>query len=187
MAKSQVKGSKRAKKKPPTHRGNGGSIIGFTHQCRWWLCRDSRTKRNSAAWCSTQKCRSEPYRLTPTLSRSLAVASPPIIRRHRLRAQAMTAKRKRHESKAHKRGRQKQQVLFIEPSKFGPQFTPARYRLLTASEMKAPGFTRSAFFCARRLQPPMQIRPFRSGQCQALLPYGRPSEEWRCWRSRCRR
>ena len=49
MAKSQVEGSKRPKKKPPSQRGNGGQIIGFTHQCRWWLCRDSRTKRNSAS------------------------------------------------------------------------------------------------------------------------------------------
>ena len=49
MAKSQVKGSKKAKRKPPSQRGNGGPIIGFTHQCRWWICRDSRTKRNSAA------------------------------------------------------------------------------------------------------------------------------------------
>ena len=50
-------GSKTAKKKPPFQHGNGGSIIGFTHQCRWWLCRDSRTKRNSAAQCGIQKCR----------------------------------------------------------------------------------------------------------------------------------
>ena len=66
MAKSQVKGSKKAKRKPPSQRGNGGSIIGFTHQCRWWICRDSLTKRNSAAQCGTQKCRSGPCRLTPT-------------------------------------------------------------------------------------------------------------------------
>ena len=60
-----MKGNKKAKKKPPFQHGNGGSIIEFTHQCRWWLCRDSRTKRNSAAQCGTQKCRSEPYRATP--------------------------------------------------------------------------------------------------------------------------
>ena len=66
MAKSQVKGSKKAKKKPPFQHGNGGSIIEFTHQCRWRLCRDSRTKRNSGAQCGTQKCRSEPCQPTPT-------------------------------------------------------------------------------------------------------------------------
>ena len=75
MAKSQVKGSKAAKKKPPSQHGNGGSIIVFSHRRRWRLCRDSRTKRNSAAQCDTQTCRSEPYRLIPTLSRSFAVAS----------------------------------------------------------------------------------------------------------------
>ena len=75
MAKSQVKGSKTAKKKPPSQRGNGGQITVFTHRRRWRLCHDSRTKRNSAAQCGTQKCRSKPYRLTPTLSRSFAVAS----------------------------------------------------------------------------------------------------------------
>lgn len=37
-------GSKKVKKKPPFQHGDGGSIIGFTHQCRWRLCRDSRTK-----------------------------------------------------------------------------------------------------------------------------------------------
>ena len=70
-----MKGSKKAKKKPPSQHGNGGSIIGFTHQCRWRLCRDSRTKRNSAAQCGTQKCRSEPCQPIPTLSRTFAVAS----------------------------------------------------------------------------------------------------------------
>lgn len=55
MTKSQVKENKRPKKKPPSQRGNGGQIIVFTHHCRWWLCRDSRTKRNSAAQCGTQK------------------------------------------------------------------------------------------------------------------------------------
>ena len=79
MAKLQVKGSKKPKKKPPSQRGDRGSIIGFTHQCRWWLCCDSRTKRNSAAQCSTQKCRSEPCRLAPTLSRSFAVAAIQLI------------------------------------------------------------------------------------------------------------
>ena len=62
---TQVKGRKTAKKKPPSQRGNGGSIIEFTHQCRWRLCCDSRTKRNSAAQCGTQKCRSEPCQPTP--------------------------------------------------------------------------------------------------------------------------
>ena len=62
------KGVKKVKKKPPSQHGNGGSITVFTHQCRWRLCRDSRTKRNSAAQCSTQKCRSKPYRLIPTRS-----------------------------------------------------------------------------------------------------------------------
>lgn len=62
----QLKRVKKVKKKPPFQHGDGSSIIGFTHQCRWWLCRDSRTKRNSAVQCSTQKCRSKPYRLTPT-------------------------------------------------------------------------------------------------------------------------
>ena len=66
VAKSQGKGSKKAKKKPPSQHWNGGSIFVFTHQCRWWLCHDSLTKRNSAAQCGTQKCRSKPYRLTPT-------------------------------------------------------------------------------------------------------------------------
>ena len=61
-----MKGSKTAKKKPPFQHGNGGSIIEFTHQCRWWLCRDPRTKRNSAVHHGTQKSRSKPYRLTPT-------------------------------------------------------------------------------------------------------------------------
>ena len=75
MAKSQVKGSKKAKKKPPSQRGTGGLEIVFTHRRRWWLCHDCRTKRNSAAQCGTQKCRSEPYQPTPTLSRSFAVAS----------------------------------------------------------------------------------------------------------------
>lgn len=74
MAKSQVKASKKVKKKPPFQHGNGGSIIGFTHQCHWWLCRDSRTKRNSGAQYGTQKSRSKPYRLTPTLSRSFVAA-----------------------------------------------------------------------------------------------------------------
>ena len=75
MAKSQVKGSKKAKKKPPSQRGSGGQIIVFTHRHRWRLCRDSRTKRNSAAQCDTQECRSEPRQPTPTLSRSFAVVS----------------------------------------------------------------------------------------------------------------
>lgn len=79
MTKSQVKGSKRPKKKPPSQRWNGGQIIVFTHHFRWWLCRDSRTKRNSAAQCGTQKCRSEPCQPTPTLSRSFAVASFELI------------------------------------------------------------------------------------------------------------
>jgi len=35
---------------------------------------DSRTKRNSAAQCGTQKCRSEPCQPTPTLSYSFVVA-----------------------------------------------------------------------------------------------------------------
>ena len=68
MAKSQVKGSKKAKKKPPSQHGDGGSIIEFTHQRRWWLCRDSSTKRNSAAQRGTQNRRSKPYRPTPTQS-----------------------------------------------------------------------------------------------------------------------
>ena len=42
--------------------------------CRWLLCRDSRMKRNSGAQYGTQKSRSKPYRLTPTLSRSFVVA-----------------------------------------------------------------------------------------------------------------
>ena len=66
VAKSQVKGSKTAKKMPPSQHGNGGQIIVFTHRHRWWLCRESHTKRNSAAQCGTQKCRSKPYRLIPT-------------------------------------------------------------------------------------------------------------------------
>ena len=66
MAKSQVKGSKKAKKKPPSQRGNGGAIFVFTHRRRWRLCHDSRAKRNSAAQSGTQKCRSEPYQPTPT-------------------------------------------------------------------------------------------------------------------------
>ena len=66
VAKSQVKGSKTAKKKPPSQHGNGGKIMVFTHRRRWRLCRDSRAKRNSAAQCGTQKCRSEPYRPIPT-------------------------------------------------------------------------------------------------------------------------
>ena len=70
MPKSQVKGSKRANK-PPSQHGNGGSIAVFTHRRRWRLCHDSRTKRNSAAQCGTQKCRSNPYRLTPTRYRNL--------------------------------------------------------------------------------------------------------------------
>ena len=74
MAKSQVTWSKTAKKEPPSQRGNGGSIIEFTHRRRWWLCRDSRTKRNSAAQCGTQNRRSEPYRPTPTLSCSFVAA-----------------------------------------------------------------------------------------------------------------
>ena len=52
MAKSQVKGSKMAKKKPPFQRGNGGSITVFTHRRRWRLCHNSRTnetQRHSAA------------------------------------------------------------------------------------------------------------------------------------------
>lgn len=71
---------KTAKKKPPSQRGNGGQITVFTHRRRWRLCRDSRTKRNSAAQCGTQKCRSEPYRPTPTQSLPVAWAS-----RHRPR------------------------------------------------------------------------------------------------------
>ena len=66
MAKSQVKWSNTTKIKPPSQRGNGGSIIVFTHRCCWRLCRGSRTKRNLAAQCGTQKCRSEPYQPTPT-------------------------------------------------------------------------------------------------------------------------
>ena len=34
-------------------------MIVFTHRRRWRLCRDSRSKRNSAAQCGTQKCRSK--------------------------------------------------------------------------------------------------------------------------------
>ena len=75
MAKSQVKGSKTAKKRPPSQHGSGGQIIVFTHRRRWRLCHDSRTKRNSAAQCDTQKSRSKPCWLTPTLSRSFAVVS----------------------------------------------------------------------------------------------------------------
>ena len=67
--------SKKAKKKPPSQHWNGGSIIVFTHRRRWRLCHDSRTKRNSTAQCGTQKCRSEPYQPTPTLSRPFAVVS----------------------------------------------------------------------------------------------------------------
>ena len=44
MPKSQEKGSKTAKKKPPSQHGNGGSIIVFTYRRRWRLCYDSRTK-----------------------------------------------------------------------------------------------------------------------------------------------
>ena len=64
-----------AKKKPPSQHGNGGQIIAFTHRHRCQLCRNSRTKRNSAAQHGTQKCSSKPYRPTPTLSRSFVVVS----------------------------------------------------------------------------------------------------------------
>lgn len=78
MEKTQVKGSKTAEKKPPFQHGNGGLIIGFTHQCRCWLYRGSRTKRNPAVQCGTQKCRSEPYRLTPTRWRQFCRSVTPV-------------------------------------------------------------------------------------------------------------
>jgi hypothetical protein len=40
-------------------------MVVFTHRRRWRLCRDSRTKRNSAVQCGTQKYRSNPYQLLP--------------------------------------------------------------------------------------------------------------------------
>ena len=90
VAKSQVKGSKTAKKKPPSQHWNGGSIFVFTHRRRWRLCRDSRTKRNPAAQCGTQKCRSKPYRPTPTrwlwFCRPVIPVAPSFRHRHGTRA-----------------------------------------------------------------------------------------------------
>ena len=50
-------------------------MIVFTYRRRWRLCRDSRTKRNSAVQCGTQKCRSKPYQLLPLDCFSSAVPS----------------------------------------------------------------------------------------------------------------
>ena len=60
--------------KPPSQHGNGGQIIVFTHRRRWRLCHDFHTKRNSGIQCGTQKCRSKPYRLTPTRWSQAALA-----------------------------------------------------------------------------------------------------------------
>ena len=75
VAKSQGKGSKKAKKKPPSQHWNRGSIIVFTHRRRWRLCRDSRTKRNSPAQWALKNAGQNPISLLPLGGYSFAVSS----------------------------------------------------------------------------------------------------------------
>lgn len=64
--KSQVKGSKTAKQKPPSQHGNGGSIIEFTRQCRWWLCSAAMPKQYQAVLDSTKTRVQKPVPAIPT-------------------------------------------------------------------------------------------------------------------------